>query len=153
MAAASFFEFRYPLTKLDSRDDYLKISFLEYIPPGFSQSGFAAPSSDDTYGLTDPKNIKLPSATAILPIPDDIRTSNTAQWGASSLNPLQAVALDLAQQGITDADPTGTWVGFVFSFYYNPFDVTHNIIDNFVCAIFYATTTWFLHLTETNYGT
>ena len=48
---------------------------------------------------------------------------------------------------------TGTWIGFVFSFYYNPFDVTHNIIDNFVCAIFYATTTWFLHLTETNYGT
>jgi len=95
--------YRYPLTKLESRDDYLKISFLEYIPPGFSQSGFAAPSSDDTYGLTDPKNIKVPSATAILPIPDDIRTSNTAQWGVSTLNPLQAVALDLAQQGITDA--------------------------------------------------
>jgi hypothetical protein len=95
--------YRYPLTKLESRDDYLKISFLEYIPPGFSQSGFAAPSSDDTYGLTDPKNIKVPSATAILPIPDDIRTSNTAQWGPSSLNPLQAAALDLAQQGITDA--------------------------------------------------
>lgn len=95
--------YRYPDTKLESRDDYLKISFLEYVPPGFSQSGFAAPSSDDTYGLTDPKNIKVPSATVILPIPDDIRTSNTAQWGVSSLNPLQAVALDLAQQGITDA--------------------------------------------------
>lgn len=95
--------YRYPLAKLESRDDYLKISFLEYIPPGFSQSGFAAPSSDDTYGLTDSKNIKVPSATAILPIPDDIKTSNTAQWGPSSLNPLQAVALDLAQQGITDA--------------------------------------------------
>ena len=94
--------YRYPLAKLESRDDYLKISFLEYIPPGFSQSGFAAPSSDDTYGLTGTKSIKVPIATAILPIPDDIKTSSTAQWGPSTLNPLQAGVADIVQQGITD---------------------------------------------------
>jgi hypothetical protein len=94
--------YRYPLTKLESRDDYLKISFLDYIPPGFSQSGFAAPSSDDTYGTGGAKDIVIPSATAILPIPDDIRTSNTAQWGPSSLNPFQAGVADLIQEGVTD---------------------------------------------------
>jgi hypothetical protein len=102
MAAASFFEFRYPLTKLDSRDDYLKISFLEYFPPGFSQSGFAAPSSDDTYEVGGARSTKGLLGTAILPIPDDIRTSNTAQWSVSTLNPFQAGATDLLQQVITD---------------------------------------------------
>ena len=102
MATASLFEFRYPLTKLESRDDYLKISFLEYFPPGFSQSGFAAPSSDDTYDVGGGKSTKGLMGTAILPIPDDIRTSNTAQWGASSLNPVQAAVLDLAQKGVED---------------------------------------------------
>ena len=102
MATASLFEFRYPLTKLESRDDYLKISFLEYFPPGFSQSGFAAPSSDDTYDVGGGKSTKGLMGTAILPIPDDIRTSNTAQWSVSSLNPFQAGATDLLQQVITD---------------------------------------------------
>jgi hypothetical protein len=96
------FSYRYPDTKLESRDDYLKISFLKYYPPGFSQSGFAAPSSDDTYDVGGGKSTKGLMGTAILPIPDDIRTSNTAQWSVSTLNPLQAAATDLLQQGITN---------------------------------------------------
>jgi hypothetical protein len=87
------FNYRYPLTKLTSSDDYLKIDIVEYIPPGFipEEGTFALPSSDDV-GYID----KLSGDTAnivgtiILPIPDDVKDNNNVQWGTSSLNPLQA---------------------------------------------------------------
>jgi hypothetical protein len=85
---SSPFNYRYPLSKLTSSDDYLKIDIVKYIPPGFipEEGTFALPSSDDV-GYID----KLSGDTAnilgtiILPIPDDIRDTNRAQWGPSSL--------------------------------------------------------------------
>ena len=49
MATASPFIYRYPYTKLTTSDDYLKITFLEYKPPGLipGEGTFALPSSDD----------------------------------------------------------------------------------------------------------
>lgn len=107
MANTTPFYYRYPLTKLDALDDYLKITFLNYEPPGFasSSSNFTLPSSDDTYGKYlsgDPNDKKLLIGTVMLPIPDDIKTSNTTQWGPSSFNPLQAAAAGFLEKGITD---------------------------------------------------
>jgi hypothetical protein len=87
--ASAPFNYRYPLSKLTSSDDYLKIDIVKYIPPGFvpEEGTFALPSSDDV-GYID----KLSGDTAkiegtiILPIPDDIRDTNKAQWGPSSFN-------------------------------------------------------------------
>jgi hypothetical protein len=38
MATAAPFNYRYPLTKLTTSDDYLRITFLEYVAPGLGYS-------------------------------------------------------------------------------------------------------------------
>ena len=95
MATAPRFDYRYPLTKLTTSDDYLRITFLEYVPPGFIPVGgtFASPSSDDVYkNVGDSADVQRQKGTVILPIPDDIKDSNSVKWGGSSLGPLGAVA-------------------------------------------------------------
>lgn len=85
----SSFNYRYPLTKLDSSDDYLKITILEYKPPGFvPTSGFALPTAGELSGY----ETSTPKGTIILPIPDDVKDSNGVTWGNSSLGPIQALA-------------------------------------------------------------
>jgi hypothetical protein len=85
--------YRYPLTKLEKSDDYLKITALSYVPPGFeSPAGrFDAPTAGD------PADIKTEIASFILPIPDSIKESNVVSWGANDVNPFQALAGGLAQ--------------------------------------------------------
>ena len=99
MATASPFIYRYPLTKLTDSDDYLKITFLEYKPPGLipGEGTFALPSSDaqlssvDVYANVGGKDdVNLVKGTVILPIPDDIKDSNSVKWSGSSMGPLEA---------------------------------------------------------------
>lgn len=95
------FHYRYPLTKLESSDDYLKITILNYQPPGLlpPDGSIALPTSDDrnyprdTGDVKDNKEIK---GTIILPIPDDVKDNNNAQWGASSLNIIEAATAGTA---------------------------------------------------------
>jgi hypothetical protein len=88
---------RYPLTKLESSDDYLKITALEYTAPGFisPEGRFDAPTAGD------PNDIKKELDYFILPIPDDIKDTNAAGWGESSLNPLELSARGLVEGGLT----------------------------------------------------
>jgi len=93
MATAAPFNYRYPYTKLTTSDDYLKITFLEYKPPGLipGEGTFALPSSDDVYANVGGKDdVNLLKGTVILPIPDDIKDSNSVKWSGSSLGPLEA---------------------------------------------------------------
>jgi hypothetical protein len=104
MATASPFIYRYPLTKLTTSDDYLKITFLEYKPPGLipGEGTFALPSSDDVYANVGGKDdVNLLKGTVILPIPDDIKDSNSVNWSGSSLGPLGA-ATAAAGAGLLD---------------------------------------------------
>lgn len=77
---------RYPLTKLESSDDYLRITALEYKAPGFkfSQGGFNLPTAGD------PNDVITPLDYFILPIPEDISDQNATGWGETYLNPLEA---------------------------------------------------------------
>jgi hypothetical protein len=43
--------------------------------------------------------IKRQKGTVILPIPDDIKDSNSVKWGGSSMGPIQAAAVPLLEQG------------------------------------------------------
>ena len=90
---------RYPLTKLESSDDYLKITALEYTAPGFisPEGRFDAPTAGD------PNDIKKELDYFILPIPDDIKDTNATGWGESSLNPLQVAVGGLLQGGLESA--------------------------------------------------
>ena len=101
MADTSIFDYRYPLTKLTSSDDYLKITVLEYKPPGFaptSGSGFSLPTAGEISGY----ETSIPKGTIILPIPDDVQDKNGASWGTSELGPKEAIALSAAQSVLTD---------------------------------------------------
>jgi hypothetical protein len=84
---------RYPLTKREENDDYLKIEVYKYQPPGLELSGSQNFALRTTEQAISQKKVLL--HTIILPIPEEVSDSNTASWGDSSLNPLQA--------GITEA--------------------------------------------------
>ena len=89
----STFNYRYPLSKLDSSDDYLKIDIVKYIPPGFGNFGaetLALPSGNDVITSAIAGDKTKIMGTIILPIPDDVKDNNTVSWGESSLNPIQA---------------------------------------------------------------
>lgn len=90
---------RYPLTKLESSDDYLKITALEYKAPGF----VSPPDRFDAPTAGDPNDIKKELDYFILPIPEDIKDTNAAVWGESFLNPLQVAAGGFLQGGLESA--------------------------------------------------
>jgi hypothetical protein len=52
MADTTRFDYRYPLTKLDKSDDYLKITVLDYKPPGFAATGFVLPTASEVAGYS-----------------------------------------------------------------------------------------------------
>ena len=88
-AALSQTTLRYPYKKLEKSDDYLKISIMDYEPPGFAE-GFVQPTADKQYGNSTIK------ATIILPIPQSIRSSNSTSWNADTMGPLEVAALGVA---------------------------------------------------------
>ncbi len=100
--AKSVGSFRYPLKNIDASDDFLKIQSFEYIPPGLNLSlnTFAQKSSDDEVesGGYGPKKIR---GTVILPIPENIRDNNSANWGAGQMDPLQTITTGIAMKGIS----------------------------------------------------
>lgn len=84
---------RYPLKKLEKSDDYLKIDILKYKPPGlgFSPGSLGLATSDDvSYGVKDIEE------SIILPIPEGIGDSNGAEWGNSTIGPIQASIIGTA---------------------------------------------------------
>lgn len=102
----SAFHYRYPLTKLDGADDYLKITILKYTPPGFQAEpgSFASQSGSDIINKTlktDPTDKEIIKGTILLPIPDGIADMNGVQWGPSTFNPIQNAIGQLAQGLIT----------------------------------------------------
>lgn len=93
MAIPAPFNYRYPLTKLETSDDYLKITFLQYEAPGlgYSSGTLSLRSSDDVYGNVGGKDdFQRQKGTVVLPIPDNIQDSNSVKWGEGSMGPLQA---------------------------------------------------------------
>lgn len=105
MVTAAPFNYRYPLTKLTDSDDYLRITFLEYKPPGLipREGTFALPSSDDVYNNVGGRDdVKLVKGTVILPIPDDIKDSNSVKWSGSSMGVVEA-AVAAAGAGLLGA--------------------------------------------------
>ena len=96
-AAISPTSLRYPFKKLDKTDDYLKISIMDYQPPGFAE-GFVQPTADQQYGNSTIKS------TIILPIPQSIRSSNATSWSADTMGPLEVAALGVAG-GVLEGKP------------------------------------------------
>lgn len=99
--------YRYPYKKLEKNDDYLKLTCLEYQPPGISgsSSNFLQPSSDDLYGNLGVKDIK---GSIILPIPNGLPTmGNSVTWGETTLGPLQTMGLGIAKEAVAEGTVAG----------------------------------------------
>ena len=91
---------RYPYKKIESSDDYIQIDVVEYKPPGLGtqEGSFALNTSDQTYADLGGTNSKIKIfESIILPIPDDIKDQNVAQWGESQLGPLSAAIAGAAK--------------------------------------------------------
>jgi hypothetical protein len=88
---------RYPYKKLEKTDDYLKISIMDYEPPGFAE-GFVQPTADQQYG-----NSRILS-TIILPIPQNIDSPNATSWNADTMGPLEVAALGVVG-GVLEGRP------------------------------------------------
>ena len=93
--------FRYPREIIDESDDYIRISVVNYKPPGFgSREGFRLKSSDDPQSdLT--KNLKTPVCSIILPMPQQIQDAKTVEWGESKMNSLAASAAGAGADVVT----------------------------------------------------
>lgn len=88
-AALSSTFLRYPYKKLENTDDYLKISIMDYEPPGFAE-GFIQPTADQQYG-----NSRILS-TILLPVPQNVTSPNSTSWNADTMGPLETMALGVA---------------------------------------------------------
>lgn len=105
------FSYRYPKAKLRDNDDYLKIDFIRYKPPGLGTQGnsFALNSSDQTYAqIYAGKGNQDILGSVILPIPESIGDQNSAEWGTGTLNPLESAAYDVATGAINGGFAGGT---------------------------------------------
>ena len=97
------FSYRYPLKKIKSSDDYLKIDFIRYKPPGLGTQGnsFALNSSDQTYAqIYAGQGTQDILGSVILPIPESIGDQNSVEWGTGTLNPLEGGLYDMATGAI-----------------------------------------------------
>jgi len=91
---------RYPNQEIEKDVDYLKIQILEYVPLKFNA---ADGSSILKEGLRSSKGLyknKNALSTIILPIPQNITSTNGTGWGEDSLNTLAAYAVGKSQEVI-----------------------------------------------------
>lgn len=77
---------RYPLQKLESTDDYLKIDIIKYVAPGLETQGAGVALRTSDQSLLG--SLKSSDTTIILPIPEGINDAVSASWGESQLSPL-----------------------------------------------------------------
>jgi hypothetical protein len=105
--------FRYPREIIDESDDYIRISVVNYKPPGFgSREGFRLKSSDDPQSdLTN--NLKTSVCSIILPMPQQIQDAKTVEWGESKMNSIAAAAGGAAGNALLSSNPIESIVNSV----------------------------------------
>ena len=88
--------FVYPANLAQSHQDIIKFNLIEYIPGGIPDASRAGrPPSGKILG------------TVVLPVPNLISDTNTAEWGADSMNAFQAAGAAAAFQTITGGVAAG----------------------------------------------
>ena len=88
--------FVYPANLAETHQDIIKFNLVKYIPGGIPTPGSSGrPPSGEILG------------TVVLPVPNNISDTNTADWGADPMNAVQAAAAAAAFAGITDGVGAG----------------------------------------------
>ena len=102
---------RYPMELMTQETDYLQIDIQKYIPlknylstPGTGQRYVTGNNFSNRAGRRTTPNLTtkplINDGTILLPIPSDLKDSNTVKYDTDTLNGLQAVGAQLAEGGI-----------------------------------------------------
>jgi hypothetical protein len=93
---------RYPKASIGKNDDFFQIDVVEYKQPGLTAG---------TVGLNALRTTEqalrgsVPSSTILLPMPQSVSDSNSANWGENTLNAALAAGLIAGQGVVEGSDP------------------------------------------------
>ena len=101
---------RYPYTKIDEHDDYLRLEIVEFTPPGLQRA-------EDSLRLRTSDEIakKDINHTIMLPVPQGVQDGRSAEWGMSDSGPLAALAASAAGAGLRAEGSIATKAGASFT--------------------------------------
>ena len=94
-----FKELRYPFAMLDEETDYLKIDILKYQALGITQKNVLETGVKSAKGSYKGK---VAIGSILLPIPQNISSTNSTGWGEDSLNTIAAYGLGATQDIMND---------------------------------------------------
>ena len=95
---------RYPKASIGKNDDFLQIKVIEYKPPGLS-AGSAGSFALGTTEQALQGSIQNPKSTIILPMPQSVADSNSANWGENTLNAALAAGIVAGKNVVEGEDP------------------------------------------------
>lgn len=110
--AVRFNQLRYPYEQIEPDTDYLKIDIFKYVPLNFDSN-----SNVLREGLRRSKGSykgKEAISSIILPVPQNISSTNATGWGEDSINTLAAYGLSKIPN-ITNAPDIGTFFSNLFN--------------------------------------
>lgn len=97
---------RYPYTKIDEHDDYLRLEIVEFTPPGLQRA-------DDSLRLRTSDEIakKDINHTIMLPVPQGVEDGRSTNWDMSEMGPLAALTASAAGAGLRADGSLATMTG------------------------------------------
>ena len=84
---------RYPKASIGKNDDFFQVKVIEYKPPGLSGQGGAIKFALGTTEQALQGSIQSPKSIILLPMPQSISDSNSANWGENPLNAALAAGI------------------------------------------------------------
>ena len=111
--SSKFGSLRYPNKEIHKNTDYLQIDVLQYKPLGLdlTQKNNTIRSLKTSKGNYNKKEDILGSI--LLPIPQNITSTNSTGWGEDSINPFAAYGLGLVNEAINAKEFFGGIVGAI----------------------------------------
>ena len=98
----SFGRFTYPLALRTNDQDFIQFTVLEYKPRKFK----AREGSLDFFGPRPMMDTRM-RGSVILPVPANISDTNAVEWGADSMNAVQAALANVGMSFLTGRDTAG----------------------------------------------
>jgi len=96
---------RYPKASIGKNDDFLQVKVIEYKPPGLSGQGGAIKFALGTTEQALQGSIQSPKSIILLPMPQSISDSNSANWGENTLNAALAAGIQGGKNIIEGDNP------------------------------------------------
>lgn len=107
---------RYPLKNIGQFDDYLQIDILDYVAPGLGQQSAGSFAFNTTEQALS-GSIQKPRGTIILPMPQQISDSNSANWAENQLNALTGSLINAGVSVVSSGNPLGAAYGKSLEFF------------------------------------